>query len=91
MPADDRPLPSVDAYDDLLGRDQLMSTPPTRASPSRPPTAAIEQGCRMLRLPTIRDRFSEIAAAAEREQLSYLGFLSELVIAECDDRDPPPR
>ena len=49
-------------------------------------TAAIEQGCRMLRLPTIRDRFSEIAAAAEREQMSYLGFLSELVIAECDDR-----
>jgi hypothetical protein len=37
-------------------------------------TAAIEQGCRMLRLPTIRDRFSDIAAAAEREQLSYLGF-----------------
>ena len=49
-------------------------------------TAAIEQGCRMLRLPTIRDRFEEIAAAAEREQLSYLGFLAELVIAECDDR-----
>ena len=49
-------------------------------------TAAIEQGCRMLRLPTIRDRFTEIAAAAEREQLSYLGFLSELVIAECDGR-----
>ena len=45
----------------------------------------------MLRLPTIRDRFGEIAAAAEREQLSYLGFLAELVIAECDDRDPPPR
>jgi DNA replication protein DnaC len=49
-------------------------------------SAAIEQGCRMLRLPTIRDRFAEIAAAAEREHLSYLGFLSELVIAECDDR-----
>jgi hypothetical protein len=49
--------------------------------------AAIEQGCRMLRLPTIRDRFGEIAAAAEREQLSYLGFLAELVMAECDDRD----
>ena len=49
-------------------------------------TAAIEQGCRMLRLPTIRDRFAEIAAAAEREQMTYLGFLSELVIAECDDR-----
>ncbi|EUA12891.1 transposition helper domain protein [Mycobacterium kansasii 732] len=48
--------------------------------------AAIEQGRRMLRLPTIRDRFAEIAAAAEPEQLSYLGFLSDLVIAECDDR-----
>src|SRR4051812_37487433 len=41
----------------------------------------------MLRLPTIRERFGEIAAAAEREQLSYLGFLAELVMAECDDRD----
>ena len=49
--------------------------------------AAIEQGCRMLRLPTIRDRFEEIAGAAQREQLSYLGFLAELVMAECDDRD----
>ena len=36
----------------------------------------------MLRLPTIRDRFAEIAAAAEREQLTYLGFLAELVMAD---------
>ena len=50
-------------------------------------TAAIDQGCRMLRLPTIRDRFAEIAATAEREQQTYLGYLAELVIAECDDRD----
>jgi DNA replication protein DnaC len=49
--------------------------------------AAIEQACRMLRLPTIRERFGEIAAAAEREQLTYLGFLAELMMAECDDRD----
>jgi DNA replication protein DnaC len=49
--------------------------------------AAIDSGTRMLRLPTIRDRFEEIAAAAQREQLSYLGFLAELVMAECDDRD----
>ena len=47
--------------------------------------AAIEAGCRTLRLPTIRDRFSEVAAAAG-EQLTYLGFLAELVMAECDDR-----
>lgn len=48
--------------------------------------AAIEAACRALRLPTIRTRFAEIAAAADREQLSYLGFLAELVMAECDDR-----
>ena len=36
-------------------------------------TAAIEQGCRMLRLPTIRDRFAEIATAAEREQSHETG------------------
>jgi hypothetical protein len=52
----------------------------------RAATAPIEQSCRMLRLRTIRDRFTEIVAAAEREQMTYLGFLSELVIAECDDR-----
>src|SRR2546430_12705913 len=49
--------------------------------------AAIDSGTRVLRLPTIRDRFEEVAAAAQREQLSYLGFLAELVMAECDDRD----
>src|SRR5690242_15369671 len=49
--------------------------------------AAIDSGTRVLRLPTIRDRFEEIAAAAQREQLSYLGFLAEPVMAECDDRD----
>jgi DNA replication protein DnaC len=48
--------------------------------------AAIDSGTRVLRLPTIRDRFEEIAAA-QREQLSYLGFLAELVMAECEDRD----
>ena len=49
--------------------------------------AAIDSGTRVLRLPMIRDRVGEIAVAAEREQLSYLGFLAELVMAECDDRD----
>jgi hypothetical protein len=49
--------------------------------------AAIEQACRMLWLPMIRDQFTEIAATAQREQLSYLEFLAELVMAECDDRD----
>jgi DNA replication protein DnaC len=58
-----------------------------RAVSEQAAAAAIDSGTRVLRLPTIRDRFAEIAAAAEREQLSYLGFLAELVMAECDDRD----
>jgi DNA replication protein DnaC len=49
--------------------------------------AAIDQACRLLRLPTIRDRFAEFADAAKREQLTYRGFLVELLLAECDDRD----
>jgi len=49
--------------------------------------AAIDSACRMLRLPTIRTRFPEIADAATREQMTFRGFLSELLLAECDDRD----
>ncbi len=48
---------------------------------------AVDQACRSLRLPTIRSRYAEITDAAEREQLSYRGFLAELLLAECDDRD----
>ncbi|WP_223064998.1 ATP-binding protein [Streptomyces sp. IB201691-2A2] len=40
----------------------------------------------MLRLPTIRSQFSDLADAASREQMSYKGFLAELLLAECDDR-----
>jgi DNA replication protein DnaC len=50
-------------------------------------TAAVDSACRMLRLPTIRSRFDEFAAAAKREQMGYVGFLAELLLAECDDRD----
>jgi DNA replication protein DnaC len=48
--------------------------------------AAVDQACRMLRLPTIRGQFGDLAQAAAREQLSSLGFLDELLLAECDDR-----
>jgi DNA replication protein DnaC len=64
-----------------------MSPSTRRGVTEQAAIAAIDSGTRVLRLPTIRDRFEEIAAAAEREQLSYLGFLAELVMAECDDRD----
>ncbi|MFG2556225.1 IS21-like element helper ATPase IstB [Streptomyces sp. NPDC048581] len=48
--------------------------------------AAIDSACRMLRLPTIRAQFPDVAAAAAREQMTYRGFLAELLMAECDDR-----
>lgn len=49
--------------------------------------AAIDQACRALRLPTIRGVVDDTVSAAEREQLTYRGFLVELLLAECDDRD----
>ena len=49
--------------------------------------AAIDTACRVLRLPTIRAQFPAAADAAEREQMTYRGFLAELLIAECEDRD----
>ena len=49
--------------------------------------SAIDQACRALRLPTMRTSVNDLATAAEKEQLSYRGFLAELLLAECDDRD----
>ncbi len=51
-----------------------MSPSTRRGVTEQAAIAAIDSGTRVLRLPTIRDRFKEIAAAAEREQMSYLGF-----------------
>ena len=48
---------------------------------------AIDTACRTLRLPTIRERAAHAAATAAREQHTYQGFLAELLLAECDDRD----
>jgi DNA replication protein DnaC len=49
--------------------------------------AAIEQACRLLRLPTIRSRFTDVAASASRQQASYKSFLVELLAIECEDRE----
>jgi len=48
--------------------------------------AAIDTACRQLRLPTVRDMVTEMVTVAEKEQLTYQGFLAELLLAECDDR-----
>ena len=49
--------------------------------------AAVDQACRRLRLPTIRAVIDEATKAAQKEQLTYQGFLAELLLTECDDRD----
>ena len=50
--------------------------------------AAVDQACRRLRLPTIRAVIdTKPPKPAQKEQLTYLGFLAELLLAECDDRD----
>lgn len=63
-----------------------MSVPRQRGMTEQAAEAAIDSACRLLRLPTIRGQFSDLAAAAAREQMSYLSFLAELMLAECDDR-----
>ncbi|GGL45966.1 hypothetical protein GCM10011588_70920 [Nocardia jinanensis] len=45
--------------------------------------AAVDRACRLLRLPTVRARFNEIADGAAREQMTYRAFLAELLPAEC--------
>ncbi|MEU6987904.1 IS21-like element helper ATPase IstB [Streptomyces sp. NPDC046324] len=63
-----------------------MTLPRQREITEEAATTAIDQACRMLRLPTIRSQFPDLAAAASREQMSYRGFLAELLMSECDDR-----
>ncbi|MEI2778514.1 MAG: IS21-like element helper ATPase IstB [Tetrasphaera sp.] len=48
--------------------------------------AAVAIAARTLGLPTVRDDLDEHLATAEREHLSYAGFLADLLSAECDDR-----
>ncbi|MFD8483603.1 IS21-like element helper ATPase IstB [Kitasatospora sp. NPDC059673] len=49
-------------------------------------TTAIDTACRLLRLPSIRNEFADIADRAVKDQMTYRGFLAELLMAECDDR-----
>jgi hypothetical protein len=58
-----------------------QTAPPATRRGVTEQAVAIDSATRVLRLPTIPSRFEEIAPAAQREQLSYLGFLAELVMA----------
>lgn len=65
----------------------MTAAPPRRKGlTEQAADAAIDQACRMLRLPTMRSQFADLADQAAREQMSYRGFLAELLMAECDDR-----
>ncbi|CDR18163.1 hypothetical protein GCM10022420_094760 [Streptomyces iranensis] len=46
----------------------------------------MDTACPLLRLPSIRKEFADIAGRAAKDQLTYRGFLAELLMAECDDR-----
>ncbi|WP_433017893.1 ATP-binding protein [Kribbella sp. CA-294648] len=59
---------------------------PRRRMSEQAAEAAVDQACRVLRLPTIRGQFPELATKATNDQMSYRVFLAELLLAECDDR-----
>ncbi|MGW5059709.1 ATP-binding protein [Streptomyces sp. NPDC004096] len=48
--------------------------------------AVIDTACRMLRLHTVRAQFPDPATTSAHEQMTYRGFLTELLMAEYDDR-----
>jgi len=59
-----------------------MTTPATsrhRGLTEQAAQTAVDASCRMLRLPTIRKNYEETAERAAREQMSYLGFLADLL------------
>jgi DNA replication protein DnaC len=63
-----------------------VTLPRQRGLTEQAADAAIDTACRMLRLPSIRNEFSDIADRAVKDQMTYRGFLAELLMAECDDR-----
>lgn len=60
-----------------------VTLPRQRGLTEQAADAAIDTACRLLRLPSIRN---EIADRAIKDQMTYRGFLAELLMTECDDR-----
>ena len=52
-----------------------------------PVDAAIDEACRLLHLPTVRDSYDEQAGESLRERATYKEFLSDLLAAECAHRE----
>ncbi|MEV4671457.1 MULTISPECIES: hypothetical protein [Actinomadura] len=51
---------------------------------------AVDSACRMLRPPTVRAKFPELAEAAVRDQMTYRGFLAEIGHGRVRRPQPPP-
>jgi len=64
----------------------MTTLPRQRNLTEQAATTAIDTACRLLRLPSIRNEFAEIADRAAKDQMTYRGFLAELLMTECDDR-----
>ncbi|MFG3585424.1 IS21-like element helper ATPase IstB [Streptomyces sp. NPDC047990] len=63
-----------------------MTLPRQRGLAEQAADTAIDTACRLLRLPSIRGEFSEIADRTVKDQMTYRGFLAELLMTECDVR-----
>ncbi|MFD7996707.1 ATP-binding protein [Streptomyces mexicanus] len=63
-----------------------MTLPRQRGLTEQAADAAIDTACRMLRLQSTRNEFTEIVDRAMKDQMTYRGFLAVLLMAECDDR-----
>ena len=63
-----------------------VTLPRQRGLTEQAADTAVDPACRMLRLPTIRNQFPDIADRPPKDQMTYRGFLAELLMAECDDR-----
>jgi DNA replication protein DnaC len=48
---------------------------------------AVQQHCKLLRLPTVGGQFQSMAQQAEREKRSHIGYLEALLSAEVEDRE----
>ncbi|THA56017.1 hypothetical protein E6P78_32405 [Streptomyces sp. A0958] len=63
-----------------------MILPRRRGLAEQAADAAIDTACRLLRLPSIRNEFPDVADRAVKDQMTYRGFPADLLMTECDDR-----
>lgn len=58
-------------FESVLPPRRVLPGPSEERLTEEAATTVIDQACRMLRLPTVRGQFPDLAGAASREQISY--------------------